>query len=185
MKSVIAFLFFISFGFTLSYSQSVQYPEAIIDFTDSLALEINSLKIRERNQRNIYSTLIDNLNKRIDSLVRENEKLENQLQMSIKSADSLRKNLSDTKLILHDKIKRIDEDFQKTKRGNASLLIIVFSLIALLFIYFFFRDYKLEKLIDKKIIIESMETDNKFQSIQKKWKRSFAKLLKKTKKKKK
>lgn len=150
----------------------------ISNLADSLMDELNSLRERERRQNLAYERMFAGLNKRIDSLNRVQEEMGVELAISRQIIDSIGRMQEETGNELERSMFGLIQNMEKTKKGNATLFLAVFSLLALLFVYFFFQNYKFERIINKKILRIRIETDEKIDRQGKKWKKNYLKVEK-------
>ncbi len=174
MKTILL-LFFITTFYSQSHSQELTDSIAKIKI-ELLNREINIL---QRNQRNFYSQ-IDSLNKRT-----------NQLSDSLRNAGAEISRLNNNIHIFHDSlhtvfsalkedhisdIEALKSESQKDKKAVISFLAIIVVLISGLFVFFYYRNFRLEKFIAQETMKISVETDKQIQTLNSKWKKRWKRM---------
>ena len=166
-------IFILAFAFLFcqnAFSQSSN--DSIARFQiDSLEQE---LMILEKNL-NYHSGQIRTLNKNNIDLQDSLEELKNQiseLEFQIDGfSDSLNTSIRSVIDMHHADIHVLRIQFQKEKKGIIGFLLGIFLLMTGIFIFFYYKDYKLEKFVEKETMRTKVETENQIRWLNSKWKK--------------
>ncbi|MFW5820267.1 MAG: hypothetical protein ACOCWA_03195 [Bacteroidota bacterium] len=166
----ILFLFISSNCFSQLESDSARYERMILN----TRYELEELYGNYRDLQQSYSILkadtdtlgIELMNR--DSL---NEKYVNLLNLRIDSLESV---ITHNYEIFTEANDELRQELHKTRKGNATLLIIIFSLLVLNFVYLVYRNYRLKTYVNNELLSTSLDMERKHSKLRKKSRKRFA-----------
>lgn len=132
---------------------------------DSLSTEISLLKSRQQSTSIQIRNLSKEYRETIDSLLEDQNRLIRDTEQKIKE---MSEEFEVQTSILQGEIIQQAEEREGIKRRFITASLLLFVLITVIFIYFFYRNYLMEKYIDERILKTSLETDSRLESLKSK-----------------
>lgn len=129
----------------------IRDAEREIDFLDSRYKQLENLIEKNQGQNHLLFQSLDEA----DSLQRLAFK-----DLS-RANDSLDNKLTEVRDSLNSSIIKLQQDLYEARKGNASLLIILFSLLVISFIYLYYKNYRVEVQLNDSFLKLSLETERK------------------------
>ncbi len=88
-----------------------------------------------------------------------------------KTVDSLKNRMLETRRFYDNEAEKLKRDLYRTRKGNATFLIIIFSLLVLNFVYFIYRNYRLKLYVNHKVMNSFLQVEQNFSKLRKKLKK--------------
>lgn len=88
----------------------------------------------------------------------------------------LRKEILENRDSVDLKIATLQYEIYNLKKGNATILIIIFSLLVIFFVYFFYRNYRIEAYVNQQYIKLSLESEKKYGKLKDNFRKKISKL---------
>ncbi len=89
------------------------------------------------------------------------------------AVDSLQYKMQETREVLRKEKEDLKQEIHRIRKGNATLLIIIFSLLVINFVYLLYRNYRLKLFVNNELLNTSLEIERKHNKQQKKLKKKF------------
>lgn len=89
------------------------------------------------------------------------------------AVDSLKHKLKETGVILSKENEDLKQEVRRIRKGNATLFIIIFSLLVINFVYLLYRNYRLQLYVNNQLLSTSVEIERKHNKLRKKMKKKF------------
>ncbi len=154
IKIIFGLLFLLTTVFSQENPDSVYFESRI----EELRNNVNSLNYRNNKLNTELNELKEDMVESEYSW-RLNDSLKT-LEIS-KLNDKLERlevQLEDNRNNLTNGLASINTELYRMRRSTATIAIIIFSLLVIVFVYFFYRNYKMEVYVDQEIMKTSMET---------------------------
>lgn len=159
-----------------------------------LLSQINEDSLRVERLRQVLNEELQILNSRYAGMLRENAELQlkfDSLQKQVASADSVNQrnlellaarnlaafdSLASSSSRYQQKISSLEMQLYENRKGNAMLAIVLFSLLILIFVYLFYRNYKLELKFVNQLNRISHEMEKNYYSVKEKIRKKLGKI---------
>lgn len=146
--------------------------EELIQNTEN---EINSLDNKYRRLENKLRESNEEISLRL-KILNETDSLQLLAYKHLLSEnESLKESIEVTRDSLNNGIQILQQELYEARKGNATLLIVLFSLIVISFIYLFYRNYRLEVQVNEKFLKVSMDAEQKIQKLKNSFRKKLAK----------
>ncbi len=178
----------ITFFPTAGKSQIRQQNDSLMSQVQMLLKLDNRLKILNNRQSELYQDvdgIEQQLSRQFDSLrqrILQNDATVNVLQFRI---DSLESEAQVYRSEYRSDINALREEIHRLKVGNVTIFIVLFLIMTGFFVYFFYGDVKLEKMINVQFSRNTIETERQIKKLSGRWKERFTRMNRKRRKKKK
>ncbi|MGC9341416.1 MAG: hypothetical protein ACP5E3_01820 [Bacteroidales bacterium] len=169
---MIGLVFFLGIFSVNAQTKDSARIEELIQNTEN---EINSLDNKYRRLENKLRELNEEISLRL-KILNETDSLQLLAYKDLLSEnESLKESIEVTRDSLNNGIQILQQELYEARKGNATLLIVLFSLIVISFIYLFYRNYRLEVQVNEKFLKASMDAEQKIQKLKNNFRKKLAK----------
>lgn len=89
------------------------------------------------------------------------------------AVDSLQYKIQENREVLRKEKEDLKQEIHRIRKGNATLIIIIFSLLVINFVYLLYRNYRLKLFVSNELLSTSLEFERKHDKQRKKLKKKF------------
>ena len=143
-------------------------------FVKETGQDINRLENRFRELQQTFNIIEVQQDTELNYLQQSDSLLREKLDSLSKKLFLAESNLARQNSLFELQIARLNKDYARTRKSYATLAIILFSLLVFLFIYFYYRDYKLESLMNQEIMNNTLDIERRYSRLKSSMKKKMS-----------